>query len=398
MATLDNTLEPALVHTIEELARVFRCSPEDITDWRIDSKSIASGPPFNVGKVAIELLKSKRLDRSVFDAGTVYSGVPQAVAVEIVRGSLVAGMKGDVLESAAAIYNASRYGKNETKYWKPVYKRENIVIAVSKPKTAALLFDRVWTIDREVPGSIGIRTNDESEFVALGFRQALFDLFEPQLEGEEKTKKMEDLASLPDAEGLFGGFFQHLLQPSLSKLTRRPIQTYFASDETLSATYASGSTSMIIAVLDSLNWIDESKLTWKHVVDIRMDANALGQLQRMLHWLDTGMEGKSASFIEDAILLKIDEYKKAIAKHGIKLFDSAFGTFMDARLLTTIMSGAVGGAAFHSTAAVLTALASLGLHSVNVAYKTVQVHRESNSAINANPIAYLHSVKDKSDR
>ncbi len=219
MTTFENTVEPVVVHTIEELAKVIQCSPQDLTAWRTDSKAIAEGPPFDVGEVAVELLKSKRLDRNCFVEGTGFSEVARAIAAQILRRSWVAGLKGNVLEKSSAIYDAVRYGKNETKFWKPVYKRENIVIAVSKPKTAALLFDRVWTIDRDIPGSIGIRTHDEGEMVAFGLLDGLLGLFEPLLKGGEKSKKIEDFASLPDAEGVFGGAFSLLLRPSLSKLT-----------------------------------------------------------------------------------------------------------------------------------------------------------------------------------
>lgn len=101
----------------------------------------------------------------------------------------------------------------------------------------------------------------------------------------------------------------------------------------------------------------------------------------------------SRSFIEDMISSRIEDYTKTVKKHGINLAESAFGTFLDVRLLSSFMGAQLACIATQHLEAVLGALAGLSLYGVNVAYRTVLVKRDLNSTMQVDPIAYLHKVK-----
>lgn len=70
--------------------------------------------------------------------------------------------------------------------------------------------------------------------------------------------------------------------------------------------------------MENLKIVDEEKLTWEQVLELRNDKQSRLKYKRSIHWLDKEMIGKSQSFIEDDISIKLDDYEGALKKHGIK--------------------------------------------------------------------------------
>jgi hypothetical protein len=339
-----------------------------------------------------------------------------AVAAHVVSSSLRNAAFGDFLENvlddpklkrvslqgdSASLSDAIRMeGGLKKKKWAPVEKKESLVIALSRPLSAALFFDRVWTLDRAIPGTIGFRCGHINEQIALGLLDGLIDDF-TKLEANEdfqneKRDKTDEFLRSPTVESYMSKAFAGLLGPAFEKLTIKPVQTYFASEENLRGTYAIGSTPMIIAALESLKWIDEEHLTWEQVAEVRKDMQSVSALKRMLHWLDSEMAGKPIWFVADEIQLRIAEYENATSKHGIKLVRGAFGTFLDVKLLYSLLGSMIGGKLDPNHGELIGFLAGITAQGCRVVFETLNLHVESKTKLDENPVAYIHHLKNKS--
>jgi hypothetical protein len=280
------------VETLGELAEILRCPLIKLESVQQQVKSLSAGPPYKVGFVVLELLTENHI--SLEDMGQTEITQPTeamlAVAAHVVSSSLRNAAFGDFLENvlddpklkrvslqgdSASLSDAIRMeGGLKKKKWAPVEKKESLVIALSRPLSAALFFDRVWTLDRAIPGTIGFRCGHINEQIALGLLDGLIDDF-TKLEANEdfqneKRDKTDEFLRSPTVESYMSKAFAGLLGPAFEKLTIKPVQTYFASEENLRGTYAIGSTPMIIAALESLKWIDEEHLTWEQVAEVRL--------------------------------------------------------------------------------------------------------------------------------
>ena len=406
------------VGTIDEVATIIGCSAKELIDWRKGSKTLSSGPPFKVGAIALELLALKYLSSDVLskESSSNPSDMLLSLAAHIVQGSIKQAALGDFIENASedpslkqvlaagdgeSLKDAIRMtGRIKAKTWEPVNYNDSLVVAVARPKTAALFFDRVWTLDREIPGAIGVRSGGVDERIALGFFDNLVNEIAAyevdDKKREEKLQKADELLSSPEAEATICKALTGLLGTSLAKLTKQPVQAYYASDENLKTVYEIGSTPMIIATIQTMQWIDEAGLTWEHVREIRSDLNATKQLKRMLHWLDSDMAGKPLSYIADEIEIRLVDYRQATEKHGIKLANRAFGTLLDVKLLNTLIGSVLGGQIHPEGGPLIGFLGGLALQGVRVVFETLNLHFEQNANLQSNPVAYLHTVESRS--
>ena len=406
------------VETLGELAEIIQCPLIKLENVKQQVKSLSAGPPYRVGFVVLELLMENHI--SLEDMGQTEITQPSeailAISAQIVSGSLRKAAVGDFLENvlddpklkrvllqgdSASLSDAIRMtGGVKKKKWAPVEKKESLVIALSRPLSAALFFDRVWTLDRAIPGTIGFRCGHVKEQIALGLLDALIDDFS-KLEAnedfrDEKRDTTEEFLRSPAFESHMSKAFTGLLAPEFERLTIRPVQTYFASEENLRGTYAIGSTPMVIAALESLEWIDEEHLTWEQVAEVRNDSQSVLALKRMLHWLDSQMAGKPIWFVADEIQLRIAEYENATSKHGIKLVRGAFGTFLDVKLLYSLLGSMIGGKLDPNHGELIGFLAGITAQGCRVVLETLNLHVESKTKLDENPVAYIHHLKNKS--
>ena len=410
-------MESPDVSTLGELAAILRCPLAKLETLQKHVRSLSAGPPYRIGIVALELLAENhlRLEANGQPENAQLSDALLAIGAQVVSSSLREAATGDLLENMLDDPNLKRLllqgdsqglgdairmtGGVKQKKWAPVEKRESLVIALSRPLSAALFFDRVWTLDREIPGTIGFRCGDVKERIALGLTDGLIkDLL--KLEPNENVRnemleKANEILRSPAIESQLSKAFGELLSPAFEKLTIRPVQTYFASEENLRSTYAMGSTPMVIAALESLEWIDEMQLTWEQVVEVRKDRPSVKALKRMLHWLDSQMAGKPVSFVADEIQTRLTEYESATSKHGIMLARGAFGTFLDVKLWNSLLGTIVGGRIDPSHGALIGFLTAIALHGCRVVYETFELHVEAKGKLDENPVAYVHHVKNK---
>jgi hypothetical protein len=90
--------------------------------------------------------------------------------------------------------------------------------------------------------------------------------------------------------------------------------------------------------------VDEDSLRWEQVLEFRHDRQARTKYKRLIHWLDGSMIGKSASYIEDEIAIRLEDYEFALKKHGIKMIIGEIEGILDPAFLagSGLTSGTIG--------------------------------------------------------
>jgi hypothetical protein len=122
---------------------------------------------------------------------------------------------------------------------------------------------------------------------------------------------------LNEAAFLFLSHFARGASEAFSRELGVPIIPVYASRMLHNWQYQPGDRKIISLVLDNLEIVDEENLTWEQVSEFRNDKDAKNKYRRLIHWLDEEMIGKSSAFVEDALAIKLEDYERALKKHGI---------------------------------------------------------------------------------
>jgi hypothetical protein len=250
---------------------------------------------------------------------------------------------------------------------------ESAAIAIGKEKTAALIYDRIWSpFDTIVPKKIRFSGATILEQLAL------VDILEVAngdwLKAQENSasyagcllnvsvSEMAEIHVIPASESSNDNDQQAApsisleMRPFIRGLAEEymklsiPVVPIYPSQSARDREYRAGKYEVIVSILSNLQMPDESSLSWEQVLEFRNDVESEGRLTKLLHWLNKDMVGRPSSLIEDEINMQLEDYQKALKKHGIKAclgmamgtFATFFGTgFLESPLLEGILVGGV---------------------------------------------------------
>ncbi len=219
-------------------------------------------------------------------------------------------------------------------------KNETVVIA-SKPKTAALYYDKVWGPSHKAFYVKNVLPPEEvlffgatkiEEYLLAMMDKAQNDDNEPFLPNSSLTNAefgeiFGDIIDTPKntkeehIKQIFYRIINALMRAIANSITEKyeiPVATLFPENESQNLSYQEGNKEIISLSMENLKIVDEEKLTWEQVLELRNDKQSKDKYKRFIHWLDKEMIGKSQSFIEDDISIKLEDYEGALKKHGIK--------------------------------------------------------------------------------
>lgn len=248
---------------------------------------------------------------------------------------------------------------------------ETVAIA-RKYKTAALIYDRIWGIATDdIPESIRCfgETKAESQFAAIEKHgevvlEWLSEILHSgkemtQAAVDELTRKVPRLKAIRSLE-ILRNWFNELTKTSgkkqadafLSELYRTiarslsttyeiPVAVIYDTKSQRDRQYKAGDRAVVVATLCNFGIVEEEGLSWEQVIEFREDEENRRKYRRFLHWLDKEMVGKSADFIEDEIALRLEDYERALKKHGIKTVLGTIEETLDGKYLAGV-AGMVG--------------------------------------------------------
>ena len=222
---------------------------------------------------------------------------------------------------------------------------ETAVVALECPRTAALCFDRVWSIpiyDTGFPPEIGFSSTSEAELVfALYLHISRRDITRI---ANCNPEELAEAVMAKDAQAIFASptlasayavtltgaavagslgadwlpRMTRTLSEDLQKAVASRVAPLYNSESTRDAEYKPGDRGVIVTALRQLNVVDEEALSWNQVLEFRRDKRARADYQRLVHWLDSDMAERSTAFIVDEMGVRLDNYYQAIKKHGLK--------------------------------------------------------------------------------
>jgi hypothetical protein len=257
---------------------------------------------------------------------------------------------------------------------------ESAAIALDSPKTAALVFDRVWGLGPDIPQEVRFGSATDFEFgkmlsmymlmkkqQAHGHNRLFPDFTSEQLsESLMLAKKFrkelclstssnsvfqfldllgdiyKETPSPPENLNNISAFFSKRLAEAYRQEANLEVYPVYSSEANRDSEYVPGKYPVLVIALSNLDLVDEEKLEWKQVLDFRSDSVARRKLSSLHRWADTQMVGHSASDITEEIEARLEDYKWATQKHGIETALGALSATLDPRTLTS--AGLVGGA------------------------------------------------------
>ncbi len=246
-------------------------------------------------------------------------------------------------------------------------KGETVAITITKDKTAALCYDRIWLNGQEdskgeiIPKEVRCFGGTEPELEVCAVVEYGTEVITEIFSSEERemrskvarlTKKVPSTKArqaltffkkylLSDIDAAFELMIRNISKTFSTKY-KIPMIPVFSSEEKRDRQYHEGEKEVVIVSLANLNIVDENEITWEQVLEFRADKENRGKYRRFIHWLDEEMVGKSQAFIEDAIALKLEAYEEAIKKHGIKTIVGTVDKALDSKCLLGASSMAGG--------------------------------------------------------
>jgi len=201
--------------------------------------------------------------------------------------------------------------KDLAKRLRPLSSAENAIMTLTKPRTAALLADRVWTLASDADPNIafGWELPMEVRFRAL---VAIIHLFEraPTAPASRPTPPQDIETFCADLERDLARGFQDA--------PGAPVAPLYSSAARRDAQYHSGNQAALVSIVENLRIVDEEQLTWPQIADFRRDEEARTAYRRFIHWLDTDMIDKPVEYVADEVAQRLERHEWALRKHGIK--------------------------------------------------------------------------------
>jgi len=230
----------------------------------------------------------------------------------------------------------------------PPHPNQTAAVAFHNPKTAALLFDRIWAGAKpDIPRDIGFRTASTRETSLVFLTALLFNLTQAADRGYEVDAYVERVGSvlldlLPNqfATGVPTiDQYSKVIADSIGADYGISVVPVYSSAAQRDREYQAGDRSTVVAVLENVPVVLEADLSWEQVVELRRDQLILKHLRKFTHWLDGEMVGKPLSFIQDEINVRLAEFEEAARKHGVI-------TTLGALHVTLETPAILGGAAY----------------------------------------------------
>lgn len=283
-------------------------------------------------------------------------------------------------------------------------------IALYQPRTAALFFDDIFTFQTGAPNDVVVFPRHEqfrslcAQTFATSWLRASRFVYEQNMSQEEQAGMAVadhslSLGSCPlsakDIKAPLAVSMETFFAKTLTQLTEVPCVPVFSSKSACRSSEKSDRQTLVLVSLENLGVIDESKITWEQVTEIRQDNTSRQKLRRFWHWFDGQLADNDPRFIENAIAIKLEEYQLALQKHGIETATGTISSIFDTQSLSVAAAGYLGFE-LSGSVAVGGVVAALG---AGVKVSTDYLKRRFDRSLlkKTSEIAYIHEIRSKVD-
>lgn len=149
--------------------------------------------------------------------------------------------------------------------------------------------------------------------------------------------------------------------------------------------------------MSGLSLIDVSKLSVNQVIEIRKDFDSRTKLRRFRTFFTTQYDGKSKSFIEDDLGVRLHDYETTTKKWGLEKRQSSLSVLFDFRSIPSALGGlsaAFLGEPLITTAGISTAIAASTFSIGKVIVENKKINAKYRSLLSSSPIAYVAHLRE----
>jgi len=276
------------------------------------------------------------------------------------------------------------------RFGNPVYPKptDSLALSLLKPKTAALAFDRVYSIPTftdPVPNDIGFYYATLPEVFWWGGGLLAITANKLGMGKPFFQERPAPEASQTEIE---------LLQLICSEFPERKPTIFYNSVVDCDRDFSPGSRSILKAAISNVALVDESSLTWQQVIEFRQDTTTRNKYRRFIRWIDTELKESSRQEIEDLIAIRLDDYEWALKKHGMRASFGAISCLLEPKFLAAasaaVTASALAGGGF---AAAALAGASLTVGKALVSFGSALIDGLDERRKENYEIAYIYEVR-----
>ncbi len=150
-----------------------------------------------------------------------------------------------------------------------------------------------------------------------------------------------------------------------------------------------------VSLVDA-NLIDTSSASWDQIIALREDATSQEKLQRLRRFLSTNYEGKSSSYVEDDLHLRLEDYDATVRKFG---FDTR-ATILEAVFTSKWLKASAAGAGIAALCGQPLAAIASGFTGVlfevgSTSVKPMKDNFKFNQVVERHPLGYIIEAKEK---
>jgi len=309
------------------------------------------------------------------------------VLIEIVDREVASDAAAELALPEVAKYLQKQYGEVDL----PL-PGETVAVSISKRKTAALFFDRVWSppllMDPPPKGILTYAATELDVLTAFAASTGKPELLKAPLMREYFSKHLSHLNI-----GSFSKGHERLIVREYLRQRGITAVPVYAFVEDRNRDYKAGDSEALIAAIEGVAIIDEKKLTWPQVQEFRQDLDSKSNLRKMRHWLDREFDGKSISFIIDEMSIRLENYERSLKKHGIETFSGIVSDLLDEKFVYGA-AGMVTGAGIGAGAigaAVAGGVLALGRVTLSITKRMIDFG--DRSKVQGAEVAFVHEIK-----
>ena len=275
---------------------------------------------------------------------------------------------------------------------KPIYPKpgESLALSVMRPKVAALAFDRVHRMPvatDPVPEELGFYCATLPEIttwcaVLMHSAASGAGIDVPDLEPPPGTD-----VGANEARNL------RWLCSEFSSILRTTPTIFYAHAQTQQRDFPHGPCQVLMATISDCNLVDEKTLTWEQVLEFRRDDEARTKYRRLVRWIDTELKTHSPVEMRDLLAIRLDDYKWAMRKHGLKALIGTLSCLLDPKFLGGASAAVAAAAVTGGGAWAALAGGSLSLGRALVSFGSAYVDSVDDRRKENYEIAYLYEVQ-----
>ncbi len=152
----------------------------------------------------------------------------------------------------------------------------------------------------------------------------------------------------------------------------------------------------VLLKISSVQLIDTQTCKWKQLVEFRKDTEAMSKLRRFRLFAYENYKEKSQEFIEDDMLIRLEDYERAVRKWGFVTTTGAINVFLNSTLIAGGLAGSFLTAYYNAPLVeIATAMGATGVAIANMAVNLGQQQFARKELMANNPVSYISYAREK---